>query len=120
MNKYVVVLVWVFSCAWVQGEETALKDPTAPFNSQRSTPLSSARAATKNTSPRWVLDGVLISEEGKKALLNGRWYNERDHVNGWQLVQVDTAAVVLKQAGKTQRILLYPSLTKNTLTLKPE
>ncbi|HMY40353.1 MAG TPA: hypothetical protein PK011_13590, partial [Marinagarivorans sp.] len=63
---------------------------------------------------------VLISDDGKKALVNGRWYNERDQINGWQLVQVETAAVVLKQAGKTQRILLYPSLTKNTLTLKPE
>lgn len=120
MNKCVLGLICLLMCSGVQAEEAILKDPTAPFNAVRSAPVSGGRAAVKNAGPRWVLDGVLISEDGKKALLNGRWYNERDHIDGWQLAQVETAAVVLKQVGKTQRILLFPSLTKTTLTLKPE
>lgn len=120
MIKFLIGLMTTLTCIGLQAEEAVLKDPTAPFNSTRSAPVNGPRTAPKNTGPRWTLDGVLISAEGKKALVNGRWYKEHDHIDGWQLVQVDTAAVVLKQASKTQRILLFPSLTNTTLTLKPE
>lgn len=120
MNRYVLGTIFWIACIDVQAQEAALKDPTAPFNSVSAAVVNTGRPVVKNIGPRWVLDGVLISNESKKALLNGRWYNEQDHINGWQLAQVETAAVVLKQAGKTQRILLFPSLTKTTLTLKPE
>ncbi len=120
MNKHLFILLIFLggNNAWAQ--DAALKDPTAPFTSTHSVNSASPRVAAKKPGPQWVLDGVLISDEGKKALLNGRWYAERNQVNGWHLERVEPAAVVLTRAGKSQRIMMYPRLTKNTEPLQPE
>jgi hypothetical protein len=120
MNRKIYAAILMCLCTQASGDEAVLRDPTAPFNSTQTSAVSGAKSVAKVSGPRWILDGILISDEGKKALLNGRWYKEQELIDGWQVAIVDASSIVLKREGKALRIPLYPSLTKNTVIHKPE
>ncbi|HEY6530539.1 MAG TPA: hypothetical protein VIZ65_17755 [Cellvibrionaceae bacterium] len=120
MNSRIYAAMLMCVCVQASGDEAGLRDPTAPFNSAHTSIVSGARAVTKVAGPRWILEGILISDEGKKALLNGRWYKEQDLIDGWQVAIVEASSIVLKRDGKVLHVPMYPSLTKNTVNHKPE
>jgi hypothetical protein len=120
MIRYLLVLALLHAApCWCDEEQ--LRDPTAPIGAatqavvQKNVP--SAHRANK---PQWNLGGVLVSEDGKKALLNGRWYKEQEFVDGWQLAEIESSAVVLKRVGRTQKISMFPKLSGNAVGNQPE
>lgn len=120
MNGQTIFTVIFFFSGVVWADDASLKDPTAPFNSIAAPAVTNSRKVLKPSGPQWNLGGILISNESKKAMLNGRWYNEQDFVDGWQLSLIEDSAVILKRVGKTQRVPMYPSLTTSTVNLQPE
>lgn len=120
MNGRIFVAVIFFINCVVWADDASLKDPTAPFNSAVAPAVNNSRKVLKPSGLQWNLGGILISDESKKAMLNGRWYNEQDYVDGWQLSLIEASAVILKRVGKTQRVPMYPTLTTSTVNLQPE
>lgn len=123
MNRLLVLLVFLSVRSWGSSDDGGLRDPTAPINAPAAPAASAVRnssAAPRNNKAQWALGGVLISGDGKKALLNGRWYKEREHIDGWELAAIEPAAVVLKRVGRTQRILMFPNINGDAVKIQPE
>jgi hypothetical protein len=124
MNSRIVISVIVFWCCHALGDDTKqnaeLKDPTLPFNSGYTVEKNSSKIHVKASKPQWVLDAIIVSENGKKVLLNGRWYKELEHVGEWQVALIEASSVLLKRNKASKRIFMYPNLTTNTENFNPE
>lgn len=120
MNRLRVLAALLTTSSWGISDDGNMRDPTAPINSPPASTVRNSSTAPKINKPQWALGGVLISDEGKKALLNGRWYKERERVDGWELAAIEPAAVVLKRVGRTQRILMFPNINGDAVKIQPE
>jgi hypothetical protein len=98
--------------AWAAGD--SVPDPTAPFGAA---PVAASavggKAAVHKAPAPWVLQAILHSDQGKKAMLNGRWLQEADTYQGWRVQKIDDFSLVLT-SGKQQRTLrLHPRLNES-------
>jgi len=65
--------------------------------------------------PRFVVDGIMLTGGARKAHLrqphetDGRWHETGQVIDGWVIVQIDAAGIVVEQAEQRLTIRLYPS-----------
>lgn len=72
--------------------DAPIHDPTQPYRSVTS-------AGGGEVAPRFALTAVLISPTRQVAIVNGRPYERGETVNGAEIVQIDSAAVHLREHG---------------------
>lgn len=71
----------------------SLEDPTRPPGA------TVIRAGKTVTKPSWVLSSTLISPERRSAIINGKQVTLGDRVNGARVVEIEPAAVKLRNRG---------------------
>lgn len=65
--------------------------------------------------PVFVVDGIMLTGGARKAHLrqpretDGRWHQMGQVIDGWTIVQIDTAGIVVEQADRRLAIRLYSS-----------
>lgn len=65
--------------------------------------------------PRFVVDGIMLTGGARKAHLrqphetDGRWHETGQVIDGWMIVQIDAAGIMVEQAEQRLAIRLYPS-----------
>lgn len=84
-----------------------LKDPTQPIGYKTK---SSKKRYTRPALP--VLQSVVVNQSNKRAIMNNKYYEVGQKVNGYRLTRIGKEAVWLVYAGKTYRISLYSNQEK--------
>jgi len=88
-----------------------------PFEPPPAQAATSPPAAPKPPppDPTFVVDGIMLNGGARKAHLrqpheiDGEWYGTGHVIDGWKIVQIDAAGIVLEQADRRLALHLYPS-----------
>ena len=88
-----LALVWAATAA----QDGDLKDPMRPFRPS---------AAARSMEPRFRLTAILVSDERRVAVINGRALRVGDAVDGAQLTAVRPSSVELRRGSRTFTVSL--------------
>jgi MSHA biogenesis protein MshK len=95
-----------------------LRDPTRPpANALGTAKPVAAKPASRN---RLVLQTVVISEQRRTAVINGRVMSVGDTISGFTVAKIREAEVVMKGSKGTRTLRLYPAVNKIATTTLPE
>jgi hypothetical protein len=87
-----------------------------PFVPPPPTPVVNATPPATVVDPGFIVAGVIITGEIKRAYIytktnnSGTWTKEGEDFLGWKVRSVDRDSVRLEQAGRTIEISLYPQI----------
>lgn len=71
----------------------AVPDPTRPATAEE---LRAWRGVAGSGSPDWRLESVLVSDQRRVAVINGRAVSEGDRVNGAEVLAIKPGLVLLR------------------------
>lgn len=97
----------VASQALPESADTILKDPTQPLGYKAK---STKKRVKRPALP--VLQSVVVNENRKRAIMNSKFYEVGQKINGYRLKRIDKEAVWLHYAGKSYRVSLYSNQEK--------
>jgi hypothetical protein len=90
------------------------RKPFEPPPAQAATPPPAAPKPPP-PDPTFVVDGIMLTGGARKAHLrqpheiDGQWHETGQVIDGWKIVQIDAAGIVLEQADRRLAMHLYPS-----------
>jgi hypothetical protein len=82
-----------------------LPDPTMPYDYD-ATPVQVIEFTEPRDGIKWNLTGIRISEQDRSAILNGRVVRAGDWIEGAQVIDIETDAVLIEQHNDRFRIRL--------------
>ncbi|MGB1263094.1 MAG: hypothetical protein ACPG52_09310 [Cognaticolwellia sp.] len=82
-------------------------DPTKPFGA-----VASAKRSGKSAT--LVLQSIIQREGKKKAIINGQALKVGDTYNGFELIKINSKAVVLKSAQGKMELSLFSGVIANS------
>lgn len=90
------------------------RKPFEPPPAQAATPPPAAPKPPP-PDPGFVVDGIMLTSGARKAHLrqpqeiDGRWHETGQVIDGWTIMEIDAAGIVLEQADRRFAIRLYSS-----------
>lgn len=100
MARYLAILAAIFASALGPAFAVELADPTRPPKP------AVADAAVAPNPAQWQLSLVRVSDDDRRAVVNGKLVREGDQVGSARVLRIESSHVVLKQAGRAIRIAL--------------
>ncbi len=91
-----------------------LRDPTRPPPGAVVVSKAAGKAVARKT---MTLQTVLISPERRTVVISGRVMSLGDRMNGYRLVEIREAEVVMKGSKGTRTLQLYPAVSKVAATV---
>lgn len=79
--------------------QDGLKDPTRPLGF-----VASEKAGVQT---EFVLNSVIVTDAGSTAVINGTRVNEKQMVNGAEVISIESGRVVLKIEGRLQELKVH-------------
>jgi hypothetical protein len=87
-----------------------LRDPTRPQAGIRDK-VPTAKTKKSNPSPKLVLQTILIGDDRRAAVINGRLIAVGDTISGYRLSEIRAGEVVLlKGKGNSRTLYLFPDV----------
>ncbi len=91
-----------------------LRDPTQPPPGAFVVSKAAGKAVARKS---MTLQTVLISPERRTVVISGRVMSLGDRMNGYRLVEIREAEVVMKGSKGTRTLRLYPAVSKVAATV---
>ncbi len=91
-----------------------LRDPTQPPPGAFVVSKAAGKAVARKS---MTLQTVLISPERRTVVISGRVMSLGDRMNGYRLVEIREAEVVMKGPKGTRTLRLYPAVSKVAATV---
>lgn len=111
-----LLLLLVFGLPGLAGAADGLNDPTRPPQT-----VSAAHSVEQApVMPRWELQAILVGEERRVAVINGRPLREGGRLEGATLVRIAADKVLLRYQGTTVTLKLPQLDGSGKRILKPE
>lgn len=108
VSRFLVIWFFLFCPLLWAADSGGLKDPLQPLNYQSPvTPASPEMSVKKRTV--WRLGAILIAAEREVAMINGQSLQIGDMLDGYRLVKIESASVLLQK--KNEKIVLRRSGT---------
>lgn len=89
---------------------SALEDPTRPPSFVGVTGNSEAE---QSQLPVWQVNSILISNERRVAVVNGRTVKQGDQINSARVIRISPTAVTLRNSAETFTVKLLPLQIKS-------
>lgn len=100
MARVLFVLFGLF----LAGNAAALRDPTRPTDP--------ALYFSGGHSGGWTLQSILVSNNRRIAIINGKRVQEGDHVGSARVTRIRNSQVVIKTGDRTLKLRLRPDTLK--------
>ena len=108
MVRFILIGLLLLGSTVSAAEQSALSDPLRPLGYYpRAVSVNQANAVAKPIN--WRLSAVLHSAKRSVAVINGRPLQLDDEINGFRLVKIEPASVLLQK--KQEKIVLRRSGT---------
>lgn len=101
MVKYIILCGSLIS-ANLMADGILLADPTTPLDYK----IASSPKAARSALPK--LQSILGNKGQRRAILNNQLYGTGQWVNGYQIMRIDSDAVLLQQKKRAYELNLYP------------
>jgi hypothetical protein len=83
-----------------------LKDPTRPLGF-----IESEHAGVQT---EFVLNSVIVTDTGRTAVINGTRVNEKQMVNGAEVISIESGRVVMKIEGRLQELKVHSTRVRTS------
>lgn len=115
-HLFAILVVTLLGVSSLQATEQAQEvSQTSPTLNDPTQPLGYIKKTTKKKTYRQrlpILQSVVLDNQKRRAIMNNKFYEVGQMVNGYKISRIDNDAVLLVYGAKTYRVSLYSNAEK--------